>query len=175
MPRFRLRLGGLAAVIGLALLLVGCATPLVSAPLAPTATASTHATVQTTYQPQVRAFTVTAVPLLVHEEKGSMDYLPKDFVKGGLLDGKEVYGFYPSTLAVYQGDRVELTLVNPEDDSHTFTLTGVDLSVQMNAQSATKTSFVMTKAGIYPFVCAEPEHAPYMWGQLIVLPGPQTL
>lgn len=85
-----------------------------------------------------------------------------------------VYGFYPSTLAVYQGDRIDLTLVSPEDDPHTFTMPDLNLNVEMKAQSETKTSFVATKAGTDQFVCAEPEHAPYMWGQLIVMPDPQA-
>jgi plastocyanin len=33
-----------------------------------------------------------------------------------VLDGKEVYAFSPSTLTVVQGDTIQFTFVNPEDD-----------------------------------------------------------
>lgn len=124
-----------------------------------------------TVQPQTRSFVITTMPIAVHEMQDSMDYLKKDFAPGGLLDGKEVYGFYPSTLVVYQGDTVDLSLVNPQDDSHTFTITDLGINVEMKGQSTTKTSFVASKPGIYTFVCAEAEHMPYMWGQLVVLPN----
>ncbi|HEU5424148.1 MAG TPA: cupredoxin domain-containing protein [Nitrolancea sp.] len=127
-----------------------------------------------TYQPQTRDFTVVAVPTLVHEMQGTLDYLQKDFAPGGLLDGKEVYAFSPSTLVVYQGDSVNLTLVNPADDAHTFTISDLNVNAQMPGQSSSHASFVAGKAGIYTFVCAEDEHSPYMWGQLIVLPDSQA-
>ncbi len=118
--------------------------------------------------PQDRNFTVTAVPLLTHEMADANDYLNADFAAGGVLDGKEVYGFYPSTLVVNTGDTVNLTLVNPEDDDHTFTIPELGINIDMKAQTSTSTSFQANKAGIYTFVCAETEHSPFMWGQLIV-------
>jgi plastocyanin len=154
----------LPILLGLTVLVAGCAAT------AANAAQSSQAAAQTAYQPQTRTFTVTSVPLAVHEMQGSMDFLQKDFAKGGILDGKEVYGFYPSDLIVYQGDTVNLTLVNPEDDPHTFTITELGVNVEMKAQSTTKASFVASKAGTYQFICAEPEHMPYMWGQLVVLP-----
>jgi len=69
---------------------------------------------------------------------------------------------------------VNLTLVNPEDDAHTFTVPDLNINVVMKGQSSTKTSFVVSKPGIYQFVCAEAEHAPYMWGQIVVLPAPSA-
>jgi len=123
-----------------------------------------------TYRPQTRAFTVTAVPLLVQEMAGTLPYLQQDFAKGGLLDAKEVYGFYPSTLTVYQGDTLDLTLVNPANDPHTFTISALNVDVAMPSQSSVTAHFTVTQPGIYTFLCAEPGHIPYMWGQLIVLP-----
>lgn len=124
------------------------------------------------YAPQTRAYTITAVPVLVHEMQGTLSYLQKDFAPGGILDGKEVYGFMPSTLTVYQGDTLNLTLVNPADDPHTFTISEFGVNAQMPGTSSTTTSFVASKAGIYTYTCEEAEHAPYMYGQLVVLPDP---
>ncbi len=157
-------LGSIPVLVGLLLLVVGCATGVGAAGLAHPAPAP--------YSPQTREFTITAVPLAVHEQQDQLDYLKDDFAKGGLLDGKEVYGFSPSSITVYAGDTVNLSLVNPEDDAHTFTINGLNVNVEMKGQATTSVSFVASKPGIYQFVCAEAEHAPYMWGQIIVLPNP---
>lgn len=103
--------------------------------------------------------------------QGMFDFLKEDFAKGGMLDGKEVYGFSPTSITVYAGDTVDLTLVNPEDDTHTFTISDLNLNAEMKGQSTMKVSFVAGKPRIYQFVCADAEHAPYMWGQLVVLPA----
>ncbi len=155
-------------LLGLTILAAGCTATAANAAQngQSAATVATHSA----YQPQTRTFTITAVPLVVHEMQDSEDYLKADFAKGGLLDGKEVYGFYPSDLVVYQGDTVNLTLVNPEDDPHTFTIAPLNINVEMKGQSTAHASFVASQPGTYEFVCAEPEHAPYMWGQLVVLP-----
>lgn len=123
------------------------------------------------YVAQTRNLTVTAVPLAVHEMQDSLDYLKDDFATGGLLDSKEVYGFYPSTITVFKGDTVNLTLINPADDDHTFTVSGMKVDSVMKGKSATKVTFVANQAGIFSFYCNEAEHAPYMWGQLIVMPA----
>lgn len=121
------------------------------------------------YVSQTRNLTVTAVPLAVHEMQDSLDFLKDDFA-GGVLDGKEVYGFYPSTITVFKGDTVNLTLVNPADDPHTFTVSGLKVDTEMEGKSITKISFVADQAGIFTYYCNEAEHAPYMWGQLVVMP-----
>ncbi len=155
-------------LLGLTLLAAGCAAMTTSAEQNTQSSATVAA--HTAYKPQTRTFTITAVPMVVHEMQDSEDYLKADFAKGGLLDGKEVYGFYPSDLVVYQGDTVNLTLVNPADDPHTFTIAPLNINVEMKGQSAAHTSFVASQPGTYEFICDEPEHAPYMWGQLVVLP-----
>lgn len=124
------------------------------------------------YTPQTHKYTMTAVPVLVHEQQGTLDYLQKDFATGGLLEGKEVYTYLPGTLVVYQGDTVDLTLVNPADDPHSFTISELHVNVEMPGGSSTQTSFVAAKAGIYTYYCNEAEHFPFMWGQLVVLPDP---
>jgi plastocyanin len=123
-----------------------------------------------TYTPQTKNFVVTTVPLLVHEQTSTYDYLSKDFSKKGILDGKEVWGFSPSSLTVYQGDRVNLTLVDPSGDPHTFSVPEIGFTLNVGAQAVAKGSFVAKKVGVFPFSCMVAEHNPYMWGQLVVLP-----
>jgi plastocyanin len=123
-----------------------------------------------TYRPQVREFTITTVPLLVHEQTGTFDYLTQDFGTKGVLAGKEVWGFSPSSLTVYAGDTVRVTLVNPSGDDHTFTLPSVGFNLVVKALSLAHGNFVAPKVGPYQFICTFAEHAPYMNGQLVVLP-----
>ena len=131
---------------------------------------SSQGIVSTTYTPQTRHLLVTAVPLLVHEQAGFFDYLNHDFGKGGLLKDKEVWAFSPNNLTVYQRDTVHVTVVNPGDDPHTFTIAALNFSIAVKGQSRVEGSFVVPSAGLYKFFCSIPEHSPYMWGNLIVLP-----
>jgi plastocyanin len=110
---------------------------------------------------------VTTVPLLVKEEQAVLPFLKEDFAKGGVLDGKEVYAFSPSTLTVVEGDTIHFTFINPEDDRHSFVLP--DLVVDLPPQRTTQSTYVAKRAGIYPFVCSVPSHLPMMSGQLVVL------
>jgi plastocyanin len=119
------------------------------------------------YAPRVRAVTVTTVPLLVKEQQGVLPFLKEDFAKGGVLDGKEVYAFSPSTITVVQGDTIHFTFINPEDDVHSFVLP--DLAVSLPPQKVTTATYVAKRAGIFPFVCAIQAHLPMMSGQLVVL------
>ena len=123
--------------------------------------------VRATYTPRVRALTVTTVPLLVKEAAKVYPFLPEDFAKGGILEGKEVYGFSPSTLTVVEGDTIQFTFINPEDDLHSFVLP--DLAVSLPGQRTTHATYVARRAGIYPFVCSVAGHLPMMVGQLVVL------
>ncbi len=74
------------------------------------------------YRARTRSVTVTTVPLLVKEEQGVLPFLKEDFAKGGVLEGKEVYAFSPSSITVVEGDTVRFTFINPEDDDHSFVL-----------------------------------------------------
>ena len=122
------------------------------------------------YTPRVREITVTTVPLLVQEQAKVFPFLKSAFAKGGVLDGKEVYAFSPSTLVVVEGDTIHFTFINPEDDVHSFVLP--DFAVSLPASQTTTATYVATRAGVFPFVCAIPSHLPMMSGQLIVLtPG----
>jgi uncharacterized cupredoxin-like copper-binding protein len=121
-------------------------------------------------RPQRREFTITTVPLLTKEMQRTYGFLAKDFAAGGVLEGKEVYGFEPSSITVYEGDTLALTLINPEDDPHSFVLP--DLVVDLPPQSAVHATYVAARAGLYRFLCAIPSHLPFMYGTLVVLPQP---
>lgn len=121
------------------------------------------------YQAHVRELTVTTVPLLVKEEATVYPFLKTDFAKGGVLEGKEVYAFSPSTLTVVEGDTIHFTFVNPEDDVHSFVLP--DFAVSLPGQRVTTATYVARRAGVFPIVCAIRSHLPMMSGQLVVLPA----
>jgi plastocyanin len=136
----------IGAALSLAAVVVGCARP---------------------PAPRTRQFTITTVPLLVKELAPTYPFLAKDFAKGGILEGKEVYGFEPSTLTVYAGDTLALTFINPEDDAHSFVLP--DFAVSLPGQSVTHATYVAKEPGLYPFRCTIPSHLPSMVGELVVL------
>src|SRR4051812_20888223 len=119
------------------------------------------------YTPRSRAITVTTVPLLVGEAQSVYPFLKPAFAAGGVLEGKEVYAFSPSTLTVVEGDTIHFTFVNPEDDHHSFVLP--DFAVDLPGGKTTQAIYIAWHAGIYPIVCAVPAHLPMMSGQLVVL------
>jgi len=119
------------------------------------------------YVPRTRAVTVTTVPLLVKEQRATFPFLAQAFATGGALDGKEVYAFSPSTITVVEGDTLHLTLINPEDDLHSFVLP--DFAVALPANKTVEATYVAKRAGIYPIVCSVASHLPMMSGQLVVL------
>jgi hypothetical protein len=119
------------------------------------------------YHPQARDITITAVPLLVKEQAKLFPFLQKDFAPGGVLDGKEVYAFVPSTITAVEGDTLHLTVINPEDDLHFLNLPG--LAVTLPGQQTTRATYVVGTAGIYTFTCNIPSHLPMMAGQLVIL------
>lgn len=148
-----LRLSCLPALAGLAIgvLVAGCA----AAPAR--------------YAPQTRELTLLTVPLLSKELVSTYPFLREDFAPGGVLEGKEVYAFVPSSLTVVEGDTVHFTFLNPEDDAHDFVLPG--LSVPIPGQSVTRATYVAEHPGLFTFVCSVPGHLPAMYGQLLVLPA----
>jgi plastocyanin len=121
------------------------------------------------YRARTRSVTVTTVPLLVKEEQGVLPFLKQDFAKGGVLDGKEVYAFSPSSITVVEGDTVQFTFMNPEDDDHSFVLP--DFAVALPPQKVTAATYVAKHAGIFTILCAVQSHLPMMSGQLVVLPA----
>ena len=133
---------------------------------------STPPVASATYHPRPRNITVTTVPLLVKEERKLFPFLEPAFAKGGVLDGKEVYAFSPSTITVVEGDTIHFTFINPEDDDHSFVLP--DLAVSLPGGKVTSATYVAKRAGIYPILCAVQAHLPMMSGQLVVL-GPAAM
>ncbi len=123
-------------------------------------------------RPQSRLYTITAVPLLTREMQRVYPFLTKDFAPGGLLAGREVYAFEPSTITVYEGDTLQLNLINPEDDAHTFSL--LDLHLTLQPMSIVKTAWVARRAGIFRYECDLPTHQPFMYGTLVVLPAAES-
>jgi len=124
------------------------------------------------YQPRTRAVTVTTVPLLVRESQRVFPFLKGSFAPGGVLAGKEVYAFVPSTITVVAGDTVAFSFVNPEDDLHNFVLGTGELNVALPGERITRVTYVAAQSGIMPFACTIPGHAPMMAGELVVLaPG----
>jgi len=121
------------------------------------------------YVPQTRELTITTVPLLVKEARNLYPFLGAAFSKGSTLDGKEVYAFSPATLVVAEGDTVHLTIINPEDDVHSFVMPGLVVSLPGN--STQHATYIARQPGIYPFSCAITSHLPMMTGQLVVLAG----
>jgi plastocyanin len=121
------------------------------------------------YVPRSRVITVTTVPLLVKEAQILYPFLKPAFAKGGVLDGKEVYAFSPSTLTVVEGDTIHFTIINPEDDVHSFVLP--DFAVSLPGGKTVQATYVAKHAGIFPITCAVPSHLPMMSGQLVVLPA----
>jgi uncharacterized cupredoxin-like copper-binding protein len=121
------------------------------------------------YKPRTREITVTTVPLLVKEAQAVYPFLKPAFAKGGVLDGKEVYAFSPSTITVVEGDTIHLTLINPEDDFHSFVLP--DFAVALPGGKTTEATYVARHAGIFKILCSVPSHLPMMSGQLVVLPA----
>ena len=132
------------------------------------------------YTPRTRRLTVTTVPLLVSEARKMYPFLAAAFAPGGVLEGKEVYAFSPSTLTVVEGDTVHFTFVNPEDDAHTVFMAdcpGADhesfgrpgCGIGLPGGTETRATYIARQAGIYSFICTVPMHAPMMYGQLVVL------
>ncbi|MDP9342977.1 MAG: cupredoxin domain-containing protein [Actinomycetota bacterium] len=162
---------GMAALVlaGVLALYVFANAPSRAAAAAPAPNGQTATT--TAYHPHSEDFTVTVVPLLVHEQSGFFDYLNQDFAKGGLLFGKEVWGFAPSTLVVYQGDQVTLHVYNPGDDPHTFTMMDLGVNKPLKPRATATLTFTASKIGVFSFMCDVAEHDPFMWGEVVVLPG----
>jgi plastocyanin len=117
--------------------------------------------------------TLTTVPLLVREQARTFPFLRQDLARGGVLEGREVYGYSPSTLVAYAGDTLQLTFVNPEDDAHTFVIDSPDLpfAVALPPQQVTTATLVTRKPGMFVFHCTYPAHTRSMQGELVVLDG----
>ena len=81
------------------------------------------------------------------------------------LDGTKIW--LPSSLMVYQGDDVELTLINKLADPHGFEIKafGIEQVVQPKSQMTVK--FTASQAGAYNYICQI--HPPHLGGNILVL------
>ena len=127
--------------------------------------------VRSSYRPVRRSVTITTIPLLTREMQQIYPFLKQEFAPGGILAGKEIYSFMPSTVTVVAGDTIDFEFINPEDDLHSFVLPP-DLSVALPGSRITRATYVARRPGIFRFTCSIASHLPSMWGQLVVLsPG----
>ena len=147
----------------------GTAAPLLSLILSTACAPAQRSTTPPAYIPRTRPITVTTVPLLVKEAQGVYPFLRPALAKGGVLEGKEVYGFSPGTLTVVEGDTIRFTFINPEDDAHSFVLP--DFAVSLPGGKQTEATYVARRPGLFTFLCAVQSHLPMMSGQLVVLPA----
>lgn len=73
----------------------------------------------------------------------------------------------PSSITVYEGDEVELTLDNTLNVPHGFKLAAYNIEVVVPPQQKRTVRFTANKSGAYPFVCQL--HAAHVGGQVVVL------
>ena len=85
--------------------------------------------------------------------------------RGGRVQPESVATFARNTH--YQGDEVELTLINKLDDPHGFAIKafGIEQVVQPKSQMTVK--FTAAQAGAYPYICQL--HPPHLGGNILVL------
>ncbi|HZC52752.1 MAG TPA: cupredoxin domain-containing protein [Mycobacterium sp.] len=133
--------------------------------------ASAGAKKATKYTPQTRNISMFAVPAWIGEMAEIPQYkefAPKDFAKGGINDGNEVFSWQPQMIAACAGDTIKLAIGNPGPDDHTFTLPDLSVNTPVASQKITNVTINATKVGIYDYYCTVAEHTKYMHGTLLV-------
>lgn len=73
----------------------------------------------------------------------------------------------PSTITVYEGDEVELTLDNKLAAPHGFKLAAYDIEVEVPSLNKRTVRFTAKNAGAHVFICQL--HPPHVGGQIVVL------
>ena len=124
------------------------------------------------YQPQPRTFVISMVPVLSKEFAAFLPYLKEDFAAGGELSGKQVYAFLPAVVSAYAGDTITFEIYNPADHAHTMTFISLQKTVDVPGPGKATLTLPALAPGIYDFACLEPEHEPFMTGQLTILAPP---
>lgn len=95
-------------------------------------------------------------------------YTPKTYnitIVNEKLSG--VVQFNPSTIVVYEGDTVNLSIKNQEDTLHSFAIDEYNIHVELPGNHTTIVTIVADKPGIFTFYCFL--HPKHLHGQLIVL------
>lgn len=73
----------------------------------------------------------------------------------------------PSSLIVYEGDTIELTLINTLDVPHGFRIDTFGIEAVINAKSKSTVKFTAKGTGLHSYVCHL--HPPHIGGQILVL------
>lgn len=125
----------------------------------------------TPYTPKTRTISMFAVPEWIGEMStipAFKEFAPKDFKKGGINDGNEVFNWQPQSIDVCAGDKISLAIGNPGPDDHTFTLPDFSVNTPIPSGKVTSVSFTASKPGIYDYYCTVAAHTKYMHGTLAV-------
>lgn len=123
------------------------------------------------YTPKTRTISMFAVPEFIGEMAdipALKEFAPKDFKKGGVNDGNEVFNWQPQTMDACAGDTISLAIGNPGPDDHTFTLLAFSVNTPIPSFKETMVSFKAAKPGIYDYFCTVAAHTKYMHGTLLV-------
>lgn len=123
------------------------------------------------YTPKTRTISMFAVPEWIGEMStipAFKEFAPKDFKKGGINDGNEVFNWQPQSIDACAGDKISLAIGNPGPDDHTFTLPDFSVNTPIPTGKVTNVSFTASKPGIYDYYCTVAEHTKYMHGTLLV-------
>lgn len=123
------------------------------------------------YTPKTRTISMFAVPAFIGEMAGIpalKGFAPKDFKKGGLNDGNEVFSWQPQSINACVGDTIKLAIGNPGPDDHTFTLPDLSVNTPVPSFKETSVSIKASKPGIFEYLCEVQKHTKYMRGTLVV-------
>ena len=82
-----------------------------------------------------------------------------------LVDGTKIW--LPSSVIVYEGDEVTLTLLNKLDDPHGFRIEAFGIEEVVQPKSITTVKFTAKEAGLYAYICHI--HPPHIGGQMLVV------
>lgn len=81
------------------------------------------------------------------------------------LDGTDIW--LPGSIIVYQGDEVELTLINKLDVPQGFKIDVFGIESVIAAKSKSTVKFTANTVGVHPYVCHL--HPLHIGGQILVL------
>jgi plastocyanin len=82
-----------------------------------------------------------------------------------VLDGTKIW--LPSSVMVYQGEVVELTLINKLDDPHGFQIEAFAVEEVVQPQAQMTVKFTASQPGAHSYICHI--HPPHLGGQILVL------
>ncbi|HET6876163.1 MAG TPA: cupredoxin domain-containing protein [Jatrophihabitans sp.] len=123
------------------------------------------------YTPKTRTIDMFAAPVWIGEMSEIPQYkefAPKDFKKGGLNDGNEVFSWQPQSIYACAGDTIKLAIGNPGPDDHTFTMPDLSINQPVPTFKVTDVTIKTTKPGLYEYYCTVAAHTRYMHGEMVV-------